>query len=116
MIEALQKFIEELEGKKYLADLYWNRSSAPVHFQVENINKSFSLTSLGDKIVIDNPKTDISEGTVIYGSEESLQELFTGKATFRDLIKKGKLKVNASFRSKLRLESIFFLAVSQKEK
>ncbi|NHM32769.1 hypothetical protein [Neobacillus terrae] len=116
MIKALQNFVEELEKKKYLSDLYWNRSSAPVHFQVEDHNKSFSLMSCGDKIVIDNFSNNFSEGTVIYGSAESFKELFTGRATFRDLIKRGELKANASFRSMLRLESIFFLAVSQKDK
>ena len=53
-----------------------------------------------------NPKGVKAE---IYGEQEAMQEIISGKEKLRTFMKKGKVQVSAPFRTILLLESLFYL-------
>ncbi|WP_349408402.1 hypothetical protein [Pseudalkalibacillus sp. SCS-8] len=62
--------------------------------------------------VIDE-RADVFGAVEIFGCTESFESLILGRSKMSDLILQGKLKVNASYRLILKLESIFYLSSQQ---
>ncbi|MDQ0198887.1 hypothetical protein [Neobacillus ginsengisoli] len=107
MIETIQTFLQTIKERKHVLQLIQSTDKLMIHFisgpktvPIALINGEFSwLHDTGEKFL----------ACEIEGEGSAIQQLLEGKEKLRFLVKIGRLKVKAPFRTILMLESIFYL-------
>ncbi|MCL6573118.1 MAG: hypothetical protein K6T88_15780 [Bacillus sp. (in: Bacteria)] len=110
MIEAVQTFLATLKEQEHLLPLIHN---ANLQVALQTKQETTLLAIKNREIFILPELANQQEHIVISGNIKALKQLLEGKGTLRFLTSKGLLKVSASFRTTLLLESIFYLTNSQ---
>lgn len=107
MMETVQAYIKTINARKHVLLL------------IENIDLTIKLTAKEQSVFLclkngkvylateSDPKTWQCE---IMGEYKTVIDMILGKEKLRTLINKGDLRVTASFRTLLLLESLFYLA------
>ncbi|WP_316571527.1 hypothetical protein [Neobacillus sp. YIM B06451] len=105
MIEQIHRFCANFNKKPHIHSLFG--SSQTVYIQ---IGGSFVEFGDGKARVSNGEKLSKPLLANITGSPEAIGELLCGTARMRDLLNHRAIHIDASFRTVLKLESIFLLA------
>jgi hypothetical protein len=107
MVKAVQIFLKSVKERAHVIKLFEKLDMLSLKLVCDRQNTLIAFHN-GDVLLLDD--YDERETTcVIKGQHEAIDSLFEGKDKLRNLIRNGQLKVEASFRTILLLESIFYL-------
>lgn len=108
MNDMVQAFIDSIKEREHVLRLIENIDLL-IDFTA-NQKETTLLIKNGDFSIIE--KSDYHD-CEISGEEDKIKDFIEGRQKLRNLIKNGELHVNASFRTILLLESLFFLGKSE---
>ncbi|OLS34591.1 hypothetical protein [Bacillus sp. MRMR6] len=108
MKDTLHNFLKTLNERKHVLRLIDHAEKLSVKFCIGE-DSIFVAFHRGTAILIDKDLNKLVD-CQISGNKKAIQELLEGRDSLRRLYKNGQLKVTASFRTVLLLESIFYLA------
>jgi hypothetical protein len=113
MIEAVLTFLAMIKEQEHLLPLIQN---ANLQVALQTKQEAILLAIKNGEIFILPELANQQEQIVINGNIIAIKQLLEGKETLRYLTSKELLKVSASFRTTLLLESIFYLTNSQERR
>lgn len=109
MIEAVHNFIQAVENQEHILPLI---QQADLQGNIVANEQAIQLMFKSGVISVQEPTPDGMTQFEISGSQDALLLLFEGKERLRVLEQNDSLKVNASLRTALWLESVFYLTRS----
>jgi hypothetical protein len=107
MQELIELFLSTIKKRNHVQKLLENSGGLKIKLVCED-SQDFLVLNYGESFLVNN-NDNYTEACVINGNRDSLYLLLEGKEKLRDLIKKCKIEVYATFRTLLLIESIFYL-------
>ncbi|NRD76423.1 SCP2 sterol-binding domain-containing protein [Bacillus sp. BRMEA1] len=113
MIEAINTFLQQVKVREHIVPLIQQADlrvslhchAAPVQLVIKN----------GEILMLHDSEQQIKPNNVIWGSAHAFELLLEGKTRLRELERNGDLKIEASLRMILLLESIFYLTKARQD-
>lgn len=107
MEKSVQAFLIKVNEQKHVLQLIQKIEYLTIRLVAEQSSTAFVITNTG--IYNLQNVTEVGDTCDIYGKINDLQDLLSGKEKLRVLVKDGKIRISASFRTVLMLESLFSL-------
>jgi hypothetical protein len=107
MEKSVQAFLLKVNKQKHVLQLLQKIENLTIRLVAEHSSTAFVITNTG--IYILQNVTEAVDTCEVYGKIKDLQDLLSGMEKLRELVKHGKIRISASFRTVLLLESLFYL-------
>jgi len=113
MKELIEYFVQNLERKKHIFELI---NHIKLVLTIENDQENCAIVFNDGSVFMEPSHLRIEDTTkvIIHGNTDAISSLLDGRLKLREGVLKDQLQVAGSFRNKLLLESVFYLAGKSK--
>jgi hypothetical protein len=111
MEKSVQAFLIKINEQKHVLELIKNVENLTINLIAKNSITAFTITNK-ELYILENENEAVNT-CEISGKTKDLQDLLSGKEQLRVLLRHGKIRISASFRIILLLESLFYLTKSE---